>query len=162
MLQEVSGDILLTKAKMIAHGVAPNDDHATGLAHALREYAPAMYKDFRHYCKTQHPKAGAIWAWAGADGRRIVALFTQQAAYHAGDHPGKASITNASHALQELRQLIEREKPPSVALPRLATGAGGLSWNEVRPLLEKHLGDLPIPVVVYSTYHPGQAASEEL
>lgn len=62
MLQEVSGDILLTQAKMIAHGVAPNDDHATGLAYAPREYAPAMYKDFRHYCKIQHPNAGAIWA----------------------------------------------------------------------------------------------------
>ena len=62
MLQEVSGDILLTQAKMIAHGVAPNDDHATGLAYAPREYARAMYKDFRHYCKIQHPNAGAIWA----------------------------------------------------------------------------------------------------
>lgn len=162
MLQEVSGDILLTKAKVIAHGVAANDDHAAGLAHALREYAPAMYKDFRHYCKTQHPKAGEIWAWAGADGRRIVALFTQQAAYHPGEHPGMASVTNVSHALQALRQFIERERVESVALPRLATGAGGLSWKDVRPLLEKHLGSLSIPVVVYSTYHPGQAAGEQL
>jgi O-acetyl-ADP-ribose deacetylase (regulator of RNase III) len=162
MLREVSGDILLSKAKLIAHGVAPNDDHATGLAHSLREYAPAMYKDFRHYCKSQHPKSGEVWAWAGADGRRIVALFTQQAAYHPGERPGKASVTNVSHALHELRQLIEKERVQSVALPRLATGAGGLSWNEVRVLLEKHLGDLSIPVIVYSTYHPGQAANEDL
>ena len=52
MIKQVSGDILLSKARLIAHGVAPNDDHAQGLAHSLREYAPAMYKDFRHYCKT--------------------------------------------------------------------------------------------------------------
>lgn len=162
MLQEVSGDILLSKAKLIAHGVAPNDDHAAGLAHALREYAPAMYKDFRHYCKTQHPKEGDIWAWAGADGRQIVSLFTQQAAYHPGEHPGRASLTHVSHALHGLRQLIERSSVQSVALPRLATGAGGLRWEDVRPLLEKHLGSLSTPVFVYSTYHPGQAASEKL
>jgi O-acetyl-ADP-ribose deacetylase (regulator of RNase III) len=162
MLQEVSGDILLSKASLIAHGVAPNDDHATGLAHALREHAPAMYKDFRHYCKTQHPKSGTLWAWAGANGQRIVALFTQEGAYHPGEHPGKASVSNVNHALQELRRFVERENVTSVALPRLATGAGGLSWQDVRPAIEKHLGSLPIPVIVYSTYHPGQAGSEKL
>jgi O-acetyl-ADP-ribose deacetylase (regulator of RNase III) len=162
MIHEVSGDILLSKASVIAHGVAPNDDHATGLAHALREYAPAMYKDFRHYCKTQHPKSGTLWAWAGADGRRIVALFTQEGAYHAGEHAGKASVSNVNHALQALRQFIEREQVKSVALPRLATSAGGLKWPDVQPAIEKQLGALPIPVIVYSTYHAGQAAREEL
>ena len=161
MLQEVSGDILLSKAGLIAHGVAPNDDHATGLAHALRDYAPAMYKDFRHYCKTQHPKAGGLWTWAGADGRRIAALFTQEPAYHPGERPGKATVTNVNHALRELRQFIERENVSSVALPRLATGTGGLSWQDVRPAIEKHLGSLSIPVIVYATYHAGQAASEK-
>ena len=32
MLKEVAGDILLTKAKALAHGVAPNDNFANGLA----------------------------------------------------------------------------------------------------------------------------------
>ena len=162
MIQEVSGDILLSKASVIAHGVAPNDDHAVGLAHALREYAPAMYKDFRHFCKTQHPKAGSLWAWMGADGRRIVSLFTQEAAYHPGERPGKATVSHVNHALHELRQFIEREHVASVALPKLATGVGSLSWDNVRPEIERHLGSLPIPVIVYSTYHPGVAASEKL
>ncbi len=162
MLQEVSGDILNSKAGLIAHGVAPNDDHATGLAHALRDRAPAMYKDFRHYCKTQHPKSGSIWTWAGADGRRIVACFTQEPAYHPGERPGKATVANVNHALRELRQFIDRENIPSVALPKLATGAGGLNWQDVKPVIEKHLGSLSIPVFVYSTYHAGQVASENL
>ena len=36
MIQEVSGDILLSKAHAIAHGIAPNDDFHSGLALALR------------------------------------------------------------------------------------------------------------------------------
>ena len=56
MIQYVSGDILLTEAEGIAHGVAPNDDFKQGLALSLRERWPAMYKDFRHFCHTQHPK----------------------------------------------------------------------------------------------------------
>jgi len=30
MIQEVTGDILKTRAQAIAHGVAPNDDFHTG------------------------------------------------------------------------------------------------------------------------------------
>ncbi len=50
----------------------------------------------------------------------------------------------------------------SVALPRLATGVGGLSWDEIKPLIEKHLGDLDIPVIVYGVYRRGVAATEPL
>ena len=56
MLLQVTGDILLTKAQVIVHGVAPNDDFHQGLALSLREQWPALYKDFRHYCKTTHIK----------------------------------------------------------------------------------------------------------
>ncbi len=102
MLHEVSGDILLTNAQVIAHGVAPNDSFHQGLALQLREQWPALYKDFRHYCQTQHPKAGEVWSWMGASGKRIVNLFTQDAAYEHGSKPGKATTHNVGHALREL------------------------------------------------------------
>jgi O-acetyl-ADP-ribose deacetylase (regulator of RNase III) len=47
MIKEVAGDILLSKAGAIAHGVAPHDDFKQGLALSLREHWPGMYKDFR-------------------------------------------------------------------------------------------------------------------
>ena len=103
MLKEVMGDILRTTAEMVAHGVAPNDGYANGLALSLRQQWPAMYKDFRHYCQTLTPKTGELCAWAGA---------------------------------------------------------GGLDWKDVKPLIEKHLGYLPIPVYVYATYQPDVQAKE--
>ena len=66
MIIEVTGDILLSSAHAIAHGVAPNDPVHSGLALSLREKWPSMYKDFRHYGQTTHPHQGTIWAWAGA------------------------------------------------------------------------------------------------
>jgi O-acetyl-ADP-ribose deacetylase (regulator of RNase III) len=161
MIKEVQGDILLSRARTIVHGVAPNDPFAHGLAHALRERAPSLYKDFRHYCQTQHPAAGSLWTWAGADGVRIVNLFTQQAVEgHHGGSPGRASVSNVSHALKALRQLAEEEDLHSIALPRLATGVCGLSWEEVRPLITQHLDGLKAPVYVYCVYHAGQQAAE--
>lgn len=162
MIQEVSGDILLTKAAAIAHGVAPNDAFASGLAHSLREQWPAMYKDYRHFCQTRHPEAGEAWIWSGPGGIRIINLMTQQAAYDHGAKAGKASLENVNHALRELHKLIEKEKLTSVALPRLATGVGGLEWGDVKPLIEKHLGEIGIPVIVYSEFHAGVQAKENL
>jgi len=162
MFSEVSGDILLTDAQVTAHGVAPNDPFHSGLALQLRERWPAMYKDFRHYCQTQHPKAGELWAWASADSKRIVSLFTQDAAYGHGAKPGKASTQHVGHALRALRHLIETERFTSVALPRLATGVGGLEWPTVAPLVQHLLGDFNIPIDIYSTYHAGQKAKEPM
>jgi O-acetyl-ADP-ribose deacetylase (regulator of RNase III) len=160
MIRYVTGDIMLSKAQAIAHGVAPNDPFSSGLALNLREHWPAMYKDFRHYCQTTHPKPGSVWIWGGAEGTRIINLFTQEAAYGHGAKPGKATLEHVNHALRELRQLMEAEKFTSLAMPRLATGVGSLNWEEVSPLVDRHLGDLQAPVYVYLTFQKGVAASE--
>jgi O-acetyl-ADP-ribose deacetylase (regulator of RNase III) len=160
MIIDVQGDILLSKAAAIAHGVAPNDHFDSGLALSLRQQWPAMVKDFRHHCQTTHPKAGELWAWTGADGRRVINLMTQAAAYGHGEKPGAASTENVNHALRALAKLVVAEKIESLALPRLATGVGGLDWRDVKPLIEHHLGGLGIPVYVYSVFHAGVVGAE--
>lgn len=135
-------------------GIAPNDNFHQGLALALRENWPALYKDFRHYCQTQHPKAGECWVWASASGQRIANLMTQEEAYGHGSKPGKATVANVNHALRALHKYIESEGITSVALPKLATGVGGLDWADVKPLIEQHLGSLKATVEVYETYIP--------
>ena len=163
MIQKVAGDITKSQAQAIAHGVAPNDDFHQGLALALREHAPALYKDFRHYSQSTHPKPGTVWAWTGADGQYVISLFTQEGAEgHHGGKPGKASVSNVRHSLKALRKFIDDEGIASIALPKLATGVGGLDWSEVEPLIVEHLGDLKIPVIVYETFHKGEAAAEKL
>jgi O-acetyl-ADP-ribose deacetylase (regulator of RNase III) len=161
MIRTVTGDILLSEAQAIVHGVAPHDHFNQGLALMLRDQFPAMAKDFRHYCHQQNPKAGSAWLWAGAD-RVIVNLMTQDAPEGEKAHPGKATLSHVGHALKDLRKIIEKEGLKSVAMPRLATGVGGLDWKDVKPLIEQHLGDLKIPVMIYETYAKGQKAQEGL
>lgn len=160
MIHEVSGDILLTKAKAIAHGVAPNDHLDSGLALALREQWPAMAKDFRHYAHQTHPRPGELWVWSGVGGVQIFNLLTQEGELGQGSKPGRATVANVNHCLKRLRHELETAKVKSLAMPKLATGVGGLDWNDVRPLVIQHLGDVAIPIYVYTTYHKGQKASE--
>jgi O-acetyl-ADP-ribose deacetylase (regulator of RNase III) len=159
MIHEVSGDILLTKAQALAHGIAPNDPFDQGLARALREQWPAMHKDYHHYANQTHPKPGELWIW-GASGKRIFTLLTQEGGFEHGARPGRATLGNVNHCLRRLRHELEKERITSLALPRLATGVGQLEWEEVRPLIDKHLGHLPLPIFVYTTYKPGVQAVE--
>ena len=160
MIYEVAGDILMTKAQGIAHGIAPNDPFDSGLALALRERWPAMTKDFRHYAHQTHPKPGEIWVWSGSDGTRIFNLLTQEGEHGHGAKPGRATLPNVNHCLRRLRHELEQGGFNSLALPQLATGVGGLQWTEVSPLIEQHLGDLSMSIYVYTTYRRGQQASE--
>jgi O-acetyl-ADP-ribose deacetylase (regulator of RNase III) len=76
--------------------------------------------------------------------------------------PGKATLENVGHALKALARLVGDLKVASLALPRLATGVGGLEWGDVSPLVHQHLGSLDRPVIVYRTYRPGVRGDEGL
>jgi O-acetyl-ADP-ribose deacetylase (regulator of RNase III) len=160
MIHEVSGDITLTTAQAVAHGVAPGDHFDHGLALALRERWPAMTKDFRHYCQQCHPKPGELWEWGGVGGVRIFNLLTQGEHGHGG-HATPATEGTVNHCLRRLRHELEKGEIKSLALPKLATGVGGLEWEKVKPLIQQHLGDLPIPIYIYTTYHKNVKADEK-
>ncbi len=159
MIKLVTGDILLSKAAVIAHSIAPLDHFDSGLALSLRENYPSMVKDFRHYCHTHSPKPGEIFEWGGADGKRIISLMGQEPveSVHSKGHPGKAKLQYIDKALKKLAQKAEEDNYQSLALPKLATGVGGLEWDEVLPLIEKHFSELEIPVFVYDKYVKGQS-----
>jgi O-acetyl-ADP-ribose deacetylase (regulator of RNase III) len=158
MVKYVSGDILLTKSEALAHGIAPHDDFKQGLALSLREQWPALYKDFRHYCHTQNPKAGEVWSWKGAGGPAIVNLLTQEAPKSKNSRPGKASVQHVNHSLKSLVAEVKEREFSSVAITKVSTGVGGLDWDDVKPLIEKHLGELEIPVYVYEEFKLGVSA----
>jgi O-acetyl-ADP-ribose deacetylase (regulator of RNase III) len=162
MIKEVSGDILLSDSKTIVQSVAPMDHCDQGLALALRERYPSMVKDFRHFCKLHNPKPGEIWAWGGVGGVQIVNLLCQESAENSkGGRPGKASLSNVDHALKELTKWIKKENIDRLSIPKIATGVGGLEWNDVRNSIHKQLNDLPAQIFVYSTYQKGVKAKEE-
>jgi len=50
VIHYVSGDILLSRAQAVAHGVALKDAMTQGLARSLHEMYPAMHKDYHHWC----------------------------------------------------------------------------------------------------------------
>ena len=116
MIINVEGDILLSEAQAIVHGVAANDPMNQGLAKALHERMPAMHKDFHHWCHQQHPAPGEAWVWTAADGVRVVNLITQEGGYGHGARPGKATTKSVGHTLKALKKMAGKEGFTSLAL----------------------------------------------
>lgn len=162
MVQLVAGDILHSKADVIAHAIAPDEDFTTGLAKAIRQKWPALVKDFQAY-RARHPlRPGNIWVWKTPYGRRIVSLVTHEVAVtqKKGRKAGKATSAYVDHALVALHALVRRSRAKSLAISRLATGSGGLAWGDVEPFIHEHFAELKIPVALYDRHRKGIKAKE--
>jgi len=94
---------------------------------------------------------------------QIVNLMAQEPAESRSSqgHPGKASISNLNHCLKKLAAMIETDEIDRIAIPRLATGVGGLNWEEVQESINQYLGDSKATVYVYTQYNKGEKAAED-
>ncbi len=160
MIYELEGDILKSNAHAIVHGVASNDPMDKGLSLALHQMFPQMHKDFHKWCHQNHPKVGSAWKWDKVKDLIIINLLTQDSDKHHGAHPEKANLTDLNHCLRALKKLIKKEKLKSIAIPRLATGVGGLIWEDVHPIIINQLDEIDIPIYIYSTFIPNIKAVE--
>jgi O-acetyl-ADP-ribose deacetylase (regulator of RNase III)/antitoxin component HigA of HigAB toxin-antitoxin module len=61
--------------------------------------------------------------------------------------------------LKSLHEKIREHNILSIALPALGCGNGGLNWDQVRPLIEKELGDLDAEIIIYE---PGEGTQRLL
>ena len=160
MIYEIEGDILKSKAQAIVHGVAANDPMSKGLSLKLHQMFPQMHKDFHKWCHQTNPKVGTVWKWDRFKNFTIINMLTQDNHSHHGTHPPKASLKDVNHCLRALKKLIKKEKLSSIAIPRLATGVGGLIWEDVHPLILSQLEEINIAVYIYSTFVPNIEAVE--
>ena len=90
----------------------------------------------------------------------LVNLITQDGGYGHGAKPGQATLKNVRKSLKKLKKMAKKEKFSSMALPKLATGVGNLDWDDVKPLIYEQLGEMKIPVYLYTVFHEGKQAQE--
>ncbi len=60
-----------------------------------------------------------------------------------------------------MRERAEAEGVESIAIPRIGTGYGGLSWKKLRPLIELAFSGWTGMLYVYEGYVPTVADNED-
>lgn len=142
MLRFHRTSLLDSKAQTIVNTVNTVGVMGKGIAADFKKKFPDMYKDYKRHCDSGKFSAGTSWLWKGND--QWVLNFATKKHWR---NPSK--IDYLQSGLLEFRENFEDWGIREIAFPRLGCGNGGLNWDDVRPLMIKHLRDLPITVYIH-------------
>lgn len=115
-----------------------------GLALAFKNRVPGLFRAYQKACKDGEFRRRGMFLFTAADGTRVLCFPTKK-------HWSMPSKTHwISEVLKILVATYKEHGITSLAVPPIGCGKGGLDWvTEVRPLIEQHLGQLPISIAVY-------------
>lgn len=160
MIYEVQGDILMSRAEVIAQGVSVHDPMNSGLSRKMQEKYPSMRAEFDQWCEESEAEPGDVWLWKGTGKTKVLNLVVAEAPDPELARPSRPNKIAVNRALRALNKLVVDERLSSIAIPKIASGTGGIDWLEVRGMMYSQLGELLIPVFVYATELEGMLASE--
>jgi O-acetyl-ADP-ribose deacetylase (regulator of RNase III) len=110
--------------------------------------------DYIKRCKQKLVLPGEPYVWDRRSLNQPDGLFEADKPRFVINLPTKKHYANPSrlewvdHGLERIRTLIIEYGISSLAMPAPGCGNGGLDWAQVKPLIEQHLGDLPIQITV--------------
>lgn len=150
-IEFVSGDVFVNRygAQAFAHGCNCQGSMGAGIAKEFRARYPAMYEAYHQRCKAQPRQfnLGDAWLWKDEQQPWVFNLGTQERYWR-----DRASYDAITTALISMRMQAEAENIDTIAIPRIGTGYGGLSWRKVRAIIERTFDNWQGTLYVYEEY----------
>lgn len=150
MISVVRGDILESKACVLVNPVNTDGIMGKGLALQFKNKFPEMFLEYKEVCKKGGFVIGEIHVWQNPDKNpAFIVNFPTKKSWR-----DKSKIEYITCGLDELTTFMNLYKIPSVAIPPLGCGLGGLDWTKVRALIWYKMHDLvcPTEVTIYEPY----------
>jgi O-acetyl-ADP-ribose deacetylase (regulator of RNase III)/uncharacterized protein YwgA len=146
MFKALIGDLFATQAQTRVNTVNCVGIMGKGVAQEFKKRYPAMFEDYAKRCARKQVQLGEPYLYRDASGILIVNFPTK-------DHWRSPSrLADIERGLDYFVQRHVEWGVKSVAFPPLGCGNGGLSWEEVGPLIYGKLRRLSIDVEVYAPY----------
>ena len=142
MIKYIKGDLFHSPAKILVNTVNTVGVMGKGIALEFRKQYPEMFYRYKQLCEEGKLDIGNLFLWRKE--KKWVLLFPTKRHWR---NPSK--IEYIESGLQKLAENWDKLGADSIAFPRLGCGNGGLDWNDVRPLMEKYLRNLPLQIYVY-------------
>jgi O-acetyl-ADP-ribose deacetylase (regulator of RNase III) len=142
MIRYLDSDLFASPTQTLVNPVNTVGVMGAGLARVFRDRYPELFREYQELCWTGRLSIGNLHLWRGPD-RWVLNLPTKTS------WKLPSTLSHVEAGLRRFRRDYEALGITSVAFPALGCGCGSLSWETVRPVLESHLGDLPIPVDVH-------------
>ena len=113
-----------------------------GLAQAFKERDPQMFQAYKRICDQRLLEPGTLWLWRGSP--NWVLNFPTKRHWR---QPSKVEWIEIG--LEKFVSAYQSQGISEVSFPKLGCGNGGLEWDDVRPVMERYLGALPIKVYIH-------------
>lgn len=146
MIQYTTGNLLDAKVDALVNTVNTVGVMGKGIALMFKEAFPENFRAYEAACRDKKVELGRMFVTKDSDmlGPRWIINFPTKSHWR---FPSQLSWIEKG--LVDLRRVIETEGISSIAIPPLGAGNGGLEWARVKPLIQRHLGDLDAEIVVY-------------
>jgi len=146
MLEFTHGNILRAETEAIVCPVNCSGVLGSGLALQFKRVFARNFFNYKEKCRNGEVKPGKmlVFETMRQSGPKYIINFPIK------DHwQDKASIATIETGLTDLKKTIKDLNIQSIAIPALGVGYGALRWEEVKPILTKHLSNLDAHVFVF-------------
>lgn len=147
MIELKKGDMMQSEAEALVNTVNTVGVMGKGIALQFKETFPNNNKAYIDACKRNELEPGkllAVWDENLHIGKKLIINFPTKVHWR---NPSKYEYIEKG--LLALRELLQKEKVKSVAIPPLGCGNGGLDWALVKPMIEKTLNGLDTKVLIF-------------
>lgn len=154
MITYVIGNLFQSPAKVLVNTVNTVGVMGKGIAKEFKTLFPEMFPEYQRLCEQGKLDIGKLHLYRSP--HKWVLNFPTKKHWR---HPSKPEYIEAG--LKAFAAGYRRHSFATIAFPQLGCGHGDLNWEkQVRPLMEKHLGNLPIEVFIH-LYRPDPFAPPE-
>lgn len=148
MINFTHGNLLKAPAEALVNTVNTHGVMGKGIALQFKNAYPDMYQAYEEACRAGTVTLGRMHVYdlgGLADGPRWIINFPTK-----GHWRSRSQLNHIKEGLADLVVTVERLGIRSLAVPPLGCGNGGLSWAEVRPMIEAAFADVHgVDVMVY-------------
>ena len=140
MIEPTSGDILAADAEALVNTVNCVGIMGRGIALQFRKAFPDNFKAYEAVCKRGELQPGQMFIYetGSLTNPRYVINFPTKRHWR---EPSRLEDIEAG--LVDLVRVVREKRIESLALPALGCGLGGLSWDDVKPLIERAMQSVP-------------------
>jgi O-acetyl-ADP-ribose deacetylase (regulator of RNase III) len=157
VIEFVTGNLLDAEAEALVNTVNTKGVMGKGIALQFKRAFPENFKFYRAACAAGRVELGRMLVFDSGrmDRPRYIINFPTK------DHwRSRSRLADIEAGLGDLRRVLGELEIESVAVPPLGCGLGGLRWADIRPRIERALGELDARVLVYEPH--GAPAPEEM
>lgn len=142
MIKYIEGDLFESNAQVLVNTVNTEGVMGKGIAKTFKYVYPEMFEKYKNFCDNNQFNVGMLYLYK-SENKWILNFPTKT------QWKKKSEIKYIEDGLKKFAETYKDKNINSIAFPQLGCGNGNLNWADVKPVMEKYLGDLPIDIEIY-------------